>query len=119
MTLGNAICGFAAVLFISRIDGRLADADAYYFALSGWLIFAGMVFDALDGYVARLSRTTSKFGGELDSLCDAITFGVAPAFLLLKLSPTGDRPPIIGQFVVGIAVLYMSCALLRLARYNV
>ena len=50
--------------------------------LSGWLIFLAMIFDALDGHVARLSRATSDFGGQLDSLSDVVSFGVAPGFLL-------------------------------------
>ena len=52
-----------------------------------------MLFDALDGYLARVSRTASNFGGELDSLCDAISFGAAPAFLLLRMGPGWDRQP--------------------------
>ena len=65
-----------------------------------------MVFDMLDGYVARLSRTASKFGGELDSLCDAVSFGVAPAFLLLKM----NQQPKMHLLLAGIAAIYMSCA---------
>ena len=55
--------------------------------LSGWLIFLAMVFDGLDGYVARLARTSSDFGAQLDSLCDVVSFGVAPGFLLVKMCP--------------------------------
>src|SRR5207302_422267 len=78
LTLGNGVCGFAAIAYASKI-GRtdVAGDSASYFAISGWLILAAMVFDALDGYVARLTKTASKFGGELDSLCDAISFGAA------------------------------------------
>ena len=54
---------------------------------SAWLIFLAMVFDALDGYVARLTNAASEFGAELDSLCDMVSFGVAPAFLLVKMCP--------------------------------
>ena len=71
-----------------------------------------MVFDMLDGHVARLSRTASKFGGELDSLCDAVSFGVAPAFLLLKMGPGWEARLPLHQLVAGIAALYMSCAML-------
>ena len=46
-----------------------------------------MVFDALDGYIARLAKSASEFGAELDSLCDMVAFGVAPAFLLVKMCP--------------------------------
>jgi CDP-diacylglycerol--serine O-phosphatidyltransferase len=78
-----------------------------------------MIFDALDGYVARLTKTASKFGGELDSLCDAVSFGVAPAFLLLHLGPSGESRILLPRLVPGIAVLYAVCAWLRLARFNV
>src|SRR5262249_35897720 len=90
LTLGNGVCGFAAILCASRIPAGASVGADPNFALAGWLIIAAMLFDGLDGYVARLSRTASKFGGELDSLCDAISFGVAPAFLLLRLGPAWD-----------------------------
>jgi CDP-diacylglycerol--serine O-phosphatidyltransferase len=117
LTLGNAVCGFAAIAYAGKIDATPSGES--YFALSGWLILAAMVFDALDGYVARLSRTASKFGGELDSLCDAISFGAAPAFLLLRMGPGWEPRPLLHQLLAAIATLYMVCALLRLARFNV
>jgi CDP-diacylglycerol--serine O-phosphatidyltransferase len=120
LTLGNGICGFAAIVAASKIGRYDAASDApTYFAISGWLIIGAMVFDALDGYVARLTKTASKFGGELDSLCDAISFGVAPAYLLLHLGPGSDAHPFLPRAVAGLAVLYMVCAVLRLARFNV
>jgi CDP-diacylglycerol---serine O-phosphatidyltransferase len=118
LTLGNGVCGFASIVVASRITGGFAGSDPY-FALAGWLIIAAMLFDSLDGYVARRTKTASKFGGELDSLCDAISFGVAPAFLLLRLGPAWEPRPILHQLLTGIAVLYMVCAVLRLARFNV
>jgi CDP-diacylglycerol--serine O-phosphatidyltransferase len=121
LTLGNGVCGFAAITFASKIgmpDSSPA-SDAHFFAVSGWLIVAAMLFDSLDGYVARLSRSASKFGGELDSLCDAISFGVAPAFLLLRLGPGWEPRPFLHQVLGGISALYMVCAVLRLARFNV
>lgn len=117
LTLGNAICGFSAIIWAGKIDGT--EATEPLFALAGWLILGAMFFDALDGYVARVSRTTSRFGAELDSLCDAISFGAAPAYLLLRLGPAWDRGALVHQLLVGIALLYVSCALLRLARFNV
>jgi CDP-diacylglycerol--serine O-phosphatidyltransferase len=123
LTLGNGVCGFAAIISASQlgnIDPAVPrDNDNWYLALSGWLILAAMVFDGLDGYVARLSRSASKFGGELDSLCDAISFGVAPAFLLLRLGHNWAARPLLGKALVGIAILYMVCTLLRLARFNI
>jgi CDP-diacylglycerol--serine O-phosphatidyltransferase len=119
LTLGNGACGFAAIVYASRIGQHHGPGIDPCFALAGWMILLAMVFDAFDGYVARLSRTTSKFGAELDSLCDVISFGVAPAFLLLRLGPGWEPRPILHQALTGIALLYMVCAVLRLARYNV
>ncbi|HZU38807.1 MAG TPA: CDP-diacylglycerol--serine O-phosphatidyltransferase [Gemmataceae bacterium] len=118
LTLGNAICGFAAIAYASKINPGQPGTERF-FAISGWLIFAAMVFDALDGYVARLSRVASKFGAELDSLCDAISFGLAPAYLLMRMGPGWEPLPSLHQALAGIAALYMVCAILRLARYNV
>src|SRR5207237_5356422 len=116
--LGNAVCGFAALAFASKIDPNNSSTDVF-FAWSAWLIFGAMVFDGLDGYVARLSKTSSDFGGQLDSLCDAISFGVAPAFLLLLLGREWGEHPVIQKAIAVVAVLYMACAILRLARFNV
>lgn len=119
LTLGNAVCGFASIVFASKIGRPDTDmAMDTLFALSGWLIVLAMVFDVLDGYVARLSKTASNFGLQLDSLCDAISFGVAPAFLLMRLGP-GWELVRLHQALALIAVLYMVCAILRLARFNV
>jgi CDP-diacylglycerol---serine O-phosphatidyltransferase len=120
LTLGNAVCGFAAIATASKIGlAETAGEGDWYFALSGWLIIGAMVFDALDGYVARLSRSASDFGVQLDSLCDAISFGLAPAFLLLRLGPGWTPAPRLHQALAMIAALYMVCAILRLARFNV
>jgi CDP-diacylglycerol---serine O-phosphatidyltransferase len=113
LTLGNAVCGFAAVAFASRITPESSGA----FAISGALVLAAMVFDGLDGYAARLFRSASEFGGQLDSLCDAISFGLAPAFLLLRLGDDWEMGPA-RQAMAGLAALYLSCAVLRLARFN-
>ena len=125
LTLGNLVCGFFAIVVASRIvavkDDRLADRPhhdrPHRRDVSGWLIFLAMVFDALDGYVARLSRTASDFGAQLDSLCDLVTFGVAPAFLLVKICP--HFALFHHQAVWVIAASYAACAALRLARFNV
>ena len=121
-TLGNLVCGFFAVVVASRIDKPTQPmpdltADSYNLMVSGWLIFLGMVFDALDGYVARLSRSASEFGKELDSLCDVVTFGVAPAFLLVKMCP--HFALLHKEAAWFIAASYAACVALRLARFNV
>jgi CDP-diacylglycerol--serine O-phosphatidyltransferase len=121
-TLGNLVCGFFGIVIASRVDapatalGDLAK-DPTNCMYSAFLIFLAMVFDALDGYVARLSRTASDFGAELDSLCDVITFGVTPAFLLVKMCP---RFAYFHRDAVWvIAASSAACAALRLARFNV
>lgn len=84
VTLGNAICGFAAVsLMLSAAPGSLSSERL---SQAGMLIFAGMLLDAIDGGVARLLKQTSQFGAELDSLCDLISFGIAPALMILHFS---------------------------------
>ena len=91
--------------------------DAENLMRSGFLIFLAMVFDGLDGYAARLARTSSDFGAELDSLCDVVSFGVAPGFLLVKMCPQFTL--VHNQTVWIIAAAYAACAALRLARFNV
>jgi len=124
-TLGNLVCGFFAIVIASRVPtptlDRLAKAladDAENCMISAWLIFAAMVFDALDGYIARLTNAASEFGAELDSLCDMVSFGIAPAFLLVKMCPQFSIV-FHKQYVWVIAASYAACAGLRLARFNV
>jgi len=120
LTLGNLFCGFFAIVVAARIDkpGSMAAsmADTTNITLAAWLIFLAMVFDALDGYVARLSGTSSDFGAQLDSLCDLVTFGVAPAFLLVKMCPRFAYMH--EHFVWVIAAAFAGAAALRLARFS-
>lgn len=121
LTLGNGICGFAAIAYLSKInlDGTMPKHQVdWYFLVGAGLILFGMVFDVLDGLAARLARCTSEFGGQLDSLCDAITFGAAPAFLLLRLGQEWRETPVVATLVAVVAAVYLACAVLRLARYN-
>jgi len=128
LTLGNGACGFGAITFAAKVTQVAPDLPGhgplFYSAL---LIFCGMVFDVFDGAAARLTGQTSELGAELDSLCDAITFGVAPAFLMLQFVNfplwVGDEYslPFIypARLVWTIAALYVVCAVLRLARFNI
>lgn len=128
-TLGNGVCGFAAITFAARIPRVTVGAgldfgnqEISWLWWSALMILLAMIFDMLDGRVARMARWTSDFGAQLDSLCDAISFGVAPAFLLLKLCSDSDRLEISDVWMKGlwmIAVLYVMCAIMRLARFNV
>ena len=114
LTLGNAVCGFGSITFASKVGADLQASDLHYMFIAGVLIFAAMVFDALDGSVARWTKQTSGFGAQLDSLCDVVSFGVAPGFVMLEIS-THYHPRLL--WVIG--VLFTLCALMRLARFNV
>ena len=102
-TMGNAVCGFLALL--SAYEGDVTTAC--------WLVILAGFLDGLDGKVARLSGTTSTFGIELDSLADFLSFGVAPAFIVytLKLHSMGKWGWVIG-------VVYIMASGYRLARFN-
>jgi len=134
VTLMNGLCGFTAIIFASRgMDtmwrpNLLPKVNISFFALAGYMIFLGMIADVLDGHVARISKSTSSFGAQLDSLCDAISFGAAPAFLMLKLVEVhsqylnfeNDRyAQFFGRVVYLGAIVYTMCAIIRLARFNV
>lgn len=113
LTLGNAACGFGAITFAAKWSG--SDSTTSLFTAS-CLIYLAMLFDALDGSAARWAKQTSEFGAQLDSLCDAISFGAAPAFLMLQFSLSRDYHP---RLLWGIAAFYVWMAVLRLARFNV
>lgn len=113
LTLGNAVCGFGAITFAAKWSGGAPELSLF---IASCLIYLAMLFDALDGSAARLTKQTSEFGAQLDSLCDAISFGAAPAFLMLQFSQSRDYLP---RFLWLIAALYVVCAVLRLARFNV
>ena len=133
VTLINGICGFSAIALASMAASAGENEFTYhklqlpYFAMAGYMILFAMIADVLDGRLARMSKSTSSFGGQLDSLCDIISFGVAPAFLMLKileskLAIAGLSPAMenfVMRFVWLAAAVYISCAAIRLARFNV
>lgn len=113
MTAGNLACGFSAVLTI--FEGmRDADGGAQHFYLAIFLILGACFFDALDGRLARMKGQESMFGREFDSLADIVSFGMAPALLVMDivLSSFDDR---LGWTV---AFVYLLCGAMRLARFN-
>ena len=114
-TLAGGVCGFMAIYVAARIPlDQPTPEQLRGLSTAGWLIFAAMAFDGLDGYLARLAKSTSEFGAQLDSLCDTISFGAAPAFVFSRLC--------IGQYehrMLLVAVLFVVCVILRLARFNV
>lgn len=114
LTLGNAFCGFAAITYAAQV-GPDTQMSEMLLRTAALYIFAGMVFDALDGAVARWTNQQSEFGAQLDSLCDVVTFGVAPAFLMRQFCADSIFHT---RIIWGIAALYVMCAILRLARFN-
>ncbi len=118
ITLGNGVCGAVAIFRIG--EGLYLDGKATCFQTAALWILAGMVFDVLDGFVARLTKTTSAFGAQLDSLCDLVTFGVAPGFLVFAVTRNAvDTDPFWARPIQAVCVLYAMCALIRLARFTV
>jgi CDP-diacylglycerol---serine O-phosphatidyltransferase len=103
-TLGNLFFGFWAV--VSAFNGN--------FRWAGWFIVFAGILDMLDGRVARLSNTGTRFGAELDSLVDVISFGVAPALLIYFLDFASA-----GRFSWILCYIYVTAVALRLARFNV
>lgn len=103
-TTGSLFAGFYGI--VSTMNGR--------FETAAWFILVSSIFDAMDGKVARLTGTTSRFGVEYDSLADLVAFGVAPGLLMYAwaLKPFGK----LGWLA---AFLYVVCGALRLARFNV
>ena len=107
-TVSSIFCG---VYSITLSAGEPTGDNFYRAAVA---IFFGTFFDAFDGRVARLTRTQSDFGVELDSLADVISFGVAPAILVYKWALAGT-----GTAGIVISSIYAACGAIRLARFNV
>jgi CDP-diacylglycerol--serine O-phosphatidyltransferase len=146
ITLGNLLCGFAAIHFALRamidlgagvtpeqiitlhhpVIERLLPS---FLSVGAILVALGMVLDCFDGLIARVTRSTTNFGGQLDSLADVVTFGVAPATLMVAFmtkelagdsivpSPISDHA--LGRLTWVSAAIYVAFTAVRLARYNV
>jgi CDP-diacylglycerol---serine O-phosphatidyltransferase len=108
-TLGNAVCGTGAIF--SMLSYLQSDEVRHVYFACG-LVFAAMIFDVLDGRIARWRQKHSSLGRELDSLADIISFGVAPAVIAYGCGMQGFYDRIILTF-------FVSCGVSRLARYNV
>src|SRR5438128_8089865 len=124
-TLGNAICGFAAI-YVAALAADIRDPwtlrlGNHPFEAAAYLVLAAMGFDAMDGRLARFTRHTTDFGGQLDSLADVVSFGAAPAFIaLLLFKNEGPAVPfVVSRLIWATGAVYFSCAAIRLARFNV
>jgi CDP-diacylglycerol--serine O-phosphatidyltransferase len=118
VTSFNLAAGFIAIIFASNGD----------LVMASWLILAAMIFDFLDGFLARLLKAYTEIGKELDSLADIVSFGIAPAFIIYKLLAPAFQsilPSVSGScsgfacLLVYAPVLMPVCAALRLAKFNV
>ncbi len=146
-TLGNLICGFGAIHLCLRAVLLAGDVSApleiiernsqlmerllpSHIVMAAYLVFLAMILDALDGRLARLTRHTTDFGAQLDSLADMVSFGAAPALIVIALLTRqmhGAEPlviapisgPLLGRVVWMAVAVYVACAALRLARFNV
>ncbi|MDR1951902.1 MAG: CDP-diacylglycerol--serine O-phosphatidyltransferase [Elusimicrobiota bacterium] len=103
-TCGNMTFGFLSML--SSIDG--------FFTRAAWFLICAIVCDMLDGRIARMTKTSSEFGVQMDSLSDLISFGLAPATMMYMLGLKS-----MGKIGVAIAVFFVLCSALRLAKFNV
>ncbi|MEK6677253.1 MAG: CDP-alcohol phosphatidyltransferase family protein [Planctomycetota bacterium] len=146
LTLGNLTCGFAAVHFALRAmyelgagisDGQILTMKSVQIErllpsaiqVGAGLIIVGMIFDCFDGLIARMTHSMTNFGAQLDSLADVVTCGLAPATLIVafmtkELAAESVLPSPISEHFLGriswvSAAVYLACAALRLARYNV
>lgn len=133
ITLGNLFFGFLAMAKVA--DAVMLSAAGqphpvfgpdvvHIFEVAALLVFLAMVFDALDGTVARLTNQATPFGAQLDSLSDVVTFGVAPAYLTKVLIEFHSREPLAWlpyqpRLYYFCAAVYALCAAMRLARFNV
>jgi len=102
-TIGNLFLGFSAIIFALRLD----------FETASQLIVVAVIFDMLDGRIARLTGTTSEFGAQLDSLSDIVSFGVAPAVIAYQWGLATLHRSFLAAF------FFVMCAAIRLARFNV
>ena len=130
ITLINALCGFAAIVFAGSSTHTFTfnNTELSNFYIAAFLIFVAMIADTLDGRIARMSHNTTSFGGQLDSLCDIVSFGLAPAYLVLRvlqqnipqlISPPQAFAGFIERFLWVAVAVYLACAAIRLARFNV
>jgi CDP-diacylglycerol--serine O-phosphatidyltransferase len=108
LTMTSAFCGFTSIHL------SLTGSTVHEFSMAAWLLVVAMICDGADGRVARMTKTESELGVQLDSLADAVSFGLAPAFLLYAWGLSS-----LGILGLAAAFVFAAGAILRLARFNV
>lgn len=125
LTLCNSLCGFAAIIYTLRAyeySYNNSGDPMGVFVISAIMIFSAMIFDACDGFAARMLKATSMAGIQMDSLADMVTFGVAPATIVAIMTHSMRDWELKWVQELGVYLLcsvYLGCAALRLAIYNV
>jgi len=116
-TMGNMVMGFLSILFSASFDPVLNNYEVL--TIAGVLIFIGSIFDASDGAIARALDVESEIGMQLDSLADAVAYGIAPGVLAYQAF-FYQMPEICGLLNIGmlISAIFPICAVYRLARFN-
>jgi CDP-diacylglycerol--serine O-phosphatidyltransferase len=121
LTLGNGFCGLMSIWYVVRA-ATVFKADPIrfgdYMEMAGWMVLLAMVFDALDGKIARMVKAETDFGSQLDSLADVVSFGVAPACMTMAMSAELDSHTL-ARLGWAAASIFTMCAMMRLARFNV
>jgi CDP-diacylglycerol--serine O-phosphatidyltransferase len=112
-TMGNLACGFGSIIVSSSARNMVGDSLNHNLFEAVWLIVLAAFFDFLDGLVARFSKSYSRFGVELDSLTDIVSFGVAPAVLLVNFSLISR-----GNWAWILGFVFLMAGTFRLARFN-
>ena len=113
-TLASVFCGLYSIVLTARLGEHGGASDEELLYKASIAIVFGLLFDGADGRIARLTKTQSDLGMQLDSLADVITFGVAPAILVYRWGLLE-----LGQFGLIVAFVFTACGALRLARFNV
>lgn len=114
LTLGNCICGYGSIIYAAKVFNP---SDIIHLETAAALIFFGMILDALDGRIARLTDMSTEFGGQLDSIADITTFGLAPAFIVWKVTIVHFVR--FSKFGWLTSALFLMATAIRLARFNV
>lgn len=122
LTICNSLCGFLAIICTLQVYKMQTTDLLGVFCISSIMIFSAMIFDAFDGFAARMLNAASLHGIQMDSLADMVTFGVAPATIVVIMTDT-LKAGVMENWQVAVVYLlcsvYIGCAALRLATYNV
>ena len=113
ITMSAIFCGFDSIRLSAQADGAAGSGEDDFHRAALLIVFS-MFFDMMDGRVARMTKTQSAFGLQIDSLADIVSFGVAPAMLVYEWSLKR-----LGLLGLAISFAFCACAAIRLARFNV